>query len=232
MRIGRRRPSPSWNECGELQSHRPMLNVEPVHGTVGNVRGCESCPDAHSRGRDQAIGLMEREPASGERPSPIARTHAFCHPQGCKTQSVEQPPRMEFFAGTQPAPELLDGDDADPRLGTRAPKTRHTRRGRPAAQRVDQDSRIQQQAGHRQRDCRQSPCRCRRTHAPGSSSHSCPVSGRLPSAASISSQRRSSSSPRAISSATNALRLLAPARRSSSATSASSNARCIRMGRR
>ncbi len=112
------------------------------------------------------------------------------------------------------------------------PQTRHTRRGRPAAQRVDQDRRIQQQAGHRQRDCRPSPCRCRRTHAPGSSSHSCPVSSRLPSAASFSSQRRSSSSPRAISSATNALRLLAPARLSSSATSASSNARCIRMGRR
>ena len=133
MRIDGRRPSPSWNECGELQSHRPMLNVEPVHGKVGDVRGCESCPDAYSRGRDQAIGLMEREPASGERPSPIARPHAFCHPQGCKTQPVEQPPCVEFFAGTQPAPDLLDGDDADPRLGTPAPKTRHTRRGRPAA---------------------------------------------------------------------------------------------------
>ena len=79
-------------------------------------------------------------------------------------------------------------------------------------------------------DRRPSPRLCRRTHIAGSSSHSCPESDTAPSADSMSSQRRSSSRPRWISSATKALRLRAPARRSSSATSSSSNAMCMRMG--
>ena len=45
-------------------------------------------------------------------------------------------------------------------------------------------------------DRRSSPRRCRRTHSAGSSSHACPVSSIPPSAASMSSQRLSSSRPR------------------------------------
>lgn len=214
----------------ESRSHWPMPDVEFIHGKVVDVRGRKIGADPDRRSRNQTVGLMERESAPRERASPAARTHAFRHPQGCETQPIEQPPGVDFLTRTQSAPDLLDGDDANPRLRPRAPETCHPSRGGTATKRIDQYRRVQQQAGHGQPDRWRSPRRCCRIHAAGSSSHSCPVSGRLPSAASISSQRRSSSSPRAISSATNALRLLAPARRSSSATSASSNAMCIRMG--
>jgi len=77
---------------------------------------------------------------------------------------------------------------------------------------------------------RESRRRCARTHAAGSSSHSCPVSGRAPRALSMSSHRCSSSSPRRMSSAMNALRRRGPTLRSSSPISSSSSAMCNRMG--
>ena len=125
---------------------------------------------------------------------------------------------------------LLDRDRAGPRLRAGAPEPCDTSRGGPAAKRIDEHGRVQQQAGHRQPERRSSPRLCRRTHVAGSSSHSCPRSGTLPSADSMSSQRRSSSRPCLISSVTKALRRRAPARRSSSATKSSSNAICMRMG--
>ncbi len=76
---------------------------------------------------------------------------------------------------------------------------------------------------------RESPRRCCLTHPPGSASQSWLWPESLPSALSMSSHLRSSSRPRRISSATKALRLRGPARRSNSATSSSSNAMCKRM---
>ena len=189
-------------------------------------------PTPTAAAANQAVGLVERDAAPGERATPATCLNALGHPQRSETQAAEQPARVPLFAFPQPTPYLLDGDDAGPGLRARASQTGHALRGSVSTKRVDEHRRVQQHAGHRQPERRGSPRRCCRTHAAGSSSQSWPVSGRLPSAAWISSQRRSSSSPRSINAAMKALRRRAPARRSSSATRASSNAMCMRMGLR
>ena len=208
----------------------PVLNLNLRHGKVPHVCRCERGADADGGSRDETIGLVERNATLRERLSPGSGANSLRYTEGCEAQAVEQAPRAGLLFLAQPPPELLDRDRAYPGFGARAPKTSHPIRRRAAAQGVDQHCRIEEQSGHRQPDRWASPRRCSRTHAAGSSSQSCPVSGMLPRAASISSQRRSSSRPRAMSSETKALRRREPARRSSSATSSSSNMMCIRMG--
>ena len=212
------------------RTDRPVLHVEFTHGKVVDVGRRERRTDARRRRGNQAVSLVQGNAPHGMRATPGAGPHSLGCSQRRKTQSVEKPSCRELFAGTKPTPDLLGRDRACPWIRAHASQPGDTERSRSASKRVDEHGRIQQEPSHRQPERRQSPCLCRRTHIAGSSSHSCPESDTAPSADSMSSQRRSSSRPRWISFATKALRRRAPARRSSSATSSSSNAICMRMG--
>ncbi len=129
----------------------------------------------------------------------------------------------------QASPDFLDRDGTDPWLDTGPAKSSDTFDCGTSAQSVDQHGGIEQEPRHTQPVRWSSLCRCARTQARGSLSHSWPVSAIVPSEASMSSHLRSSSSPRRISAAMNALRFRGPARRSKSATRSSSRCMCILM---
>ena len=207
-----------------------MLNVDFAHGEIVDIRRRECRTDTCSRSGNQTVSLVQGDAPHRIRPAPTARPHPLGRSQRREAQAIEQPSCRQLLAGAQPTPNLLDRDRTSPRLRADASESDNTSRSRPTAKRIDEYGRIQQQASHHQPERRRSPCLCRRTHIAGSSSHSCPESDTLPSADSMSSQRRSSSRPRLINSATKALRRRAPARWSSSATNSSSNAMCMRMG--
>ena len=173
---------------------------------------------------------MQRDSASPERTAPPSRSHPFGHSQRGKSEAIEHAAGDRLLARPQTAPNLFDRDHADPRFRARSSQGRESSGGGPAAKRIDKDSRIKEHARHGQPARRGSARRCWRTHTAGSSSHSCPVSGKAPRAASMSSQRRSSSRPRWMSSVMKALRRRGPARRSISRTRSCSRTMCRRMG--
>ena len=215
----------------EPLTRRPMLNVDLAHGEVADVRSRQRGSDADRGGGDQAVRLVKRDAAPSERATPPARMPSAT-PSGARRRPLNS--RRACRSSPSRSPRQISSTETTQAQGSvpERPQAGNALRGSVSTKRVDEHRRIQQHAGHRQPERRWSPRRCCRTHAAGSSSQSWPVSGRLPSAAWISSQRRSSSSPRSINAAMKALRRPAPARRSSSATRASSNAVCIRMGLR
>ena len=129
----------------------------------------------------------------------------------------------------QASPDFLDRDGTDPWLDTGPAKSSDTFDCGTSTQSVDQHGGIKQEPRHTQPVRWSSLCRCARTQARGSLSHSWPVSAIVPSEASMSSHLRSSSRPRRIRAAMNALRFRGPARRSKSSTRSSSSCMCILM---
>ncbi len=208
---------------------RPVLDIEFRHREIGNVRRGQRRGDPDGRGCDQAVSLVEGDPALGELTTPAACTLRFGGAERRQPESPNQATSGRFLLRPKTTPDLLDRDGRYPRLDTDASESLDATGGGPSSECVDQHRRVEQQPGHAQPTRRGSPLRCARTQLAGPSSHSWPVSGMVPNDASISSQRRSSSRPRRINAAMKALRRLGPARRSRSATSSSSRCMCNRM---
>ena len=208
---------------------RPVLDIEFRHREIGNVRRGQRRGDPDGRGCDQAVSLMEGDPALGELTTPAACTLRFGGAERHQPESPNQATSGRFLLRPKTTPDLLDRDGRYPRLDTDASESLDATGGGPSSERVDQHRRVEQQPGHAQPTRRGSPLRCARTQLAGPSSQSWPVSEMVPNDASISSQRRSSSRPRRINAAMKALRRLGPARRSRSATSSSSRCMCNRM---
>ena len=209
-------------------SVRPL---RPAMGKSSTFAVATTAPTPLAEARDQTIGLMECHAALG---GTHVATFPRRRPSATPSGASRRPRNSRCAIASSPArrPRQISSTEMAQTHGStpQAAQTRDPRGGRSTAKRVDENRGIQQQPRHGQPLRRLSPRRCRRTHSAGSLSQSWPVSGNCARAASMSSQRLSSSRPRWISSEMKALLRRAPARWSSSAISASGNAMCILMG--
>lgn len=125
-----------------------MLDVQPGHREVLHVGGREARADADRGGADEAVGLMQRRAAVGVLASPAPCEHAFADSERRDTQPVEESSYEPLLVGAHPAPDLLDGDGAHPRLGADAAKASNSSGRGPTSERVDEHRRVEQQARH------------------------------------------------------------------------------------
>ena len=188
-------------------------------------------PAAAAAIRQSAWWRVTPRAANSRRQAPARIPSAA--PRGAKRSALKSRRAPSASCGRRPR-QISSTDTAQTHGSTPSRRSRATRtaagRPRKASMSTVESSNSRDIFQPFQPDRRPSPRRCLRTHAAGSSSHSWPWSSSVPSPASISSQRRSSSRARSISLQMNALRRRRPARRSSSLTSVSGNAMCILMG--
>jgi len=211
-----------------LSTGRPGLDVEALHREVSRIAGGEPGPGRNCRGGDQAVGLTQRYPSSGELPPPCSRPDALLSRDRQHDQAVEQGLGGCPLSRPQPANYLFDVDaGGGEHLAARGQRFQAVADG-PAPQVVDQDRGIEEDHPTRRR----SPRRCARTQAAGSSSQSCPRSGIAPRAESMSSRRSACSRAAATASRTKRLRPRFPATSSIRPRSSSSMSMCTRMCRR
>lgn len=125
-----------------------MFDVQLGHRKVGDVGRRQRGADADGSGPDQAVGLMQRHAFLGVLPSPAACEYPFADSEWRDAQPVEESPHDGLLVVTHPAPDLLDGESAHPRLGTNATQPGETSGRGSASERVDENRRVEQQARH------------------------------------------------------------------------------------
>ena len=91
---------------------------------------------------------MKRDSSVGELPPPPSCLLPLGHSEWRQARAAEEAACDRLFARAKPAPNLLDRDDADPRLDARSAESRHPAGGRSAPQRVDDDRGIEKDSCH------------------------------------------------------------------------------------
>ena len=100
-----------------------MLDREPLEREVARIAGREPPTDRNRGGGDQAVGLGQRPPSSGEVPAPFSGFPAFPLAESGKSQTIEEPPGGLELGRSQPAHSLLDVDGAYVRMIARFAQT-------------------------------------------------------------------------------------------------------------
>ena len=126
----------------------PVLHPEARHREVGHVGGGQRRPDAHGGGRDEAVDLVQGDPTFGVVSSPRPGPDTLGHTERRQAKASEESARRRFLGGSEPTPDLLDGDGAHPWLHPGAPERGDPTSRRAPAQGVDQNSGVEQQASH------------------------------------------------------------------------------------
>lgn len=125
-----------------------MLNNEFLHRKVEGVASGQARPYSNCCRRDQAVGLMEGDSGFGVLLSPRPGSHSLFNSEGSKPESLEQTPRRTLLTRTDPSPNLLDRDHADPWLLPLATQAAKAISGPASAQHIDQHGRIEEQPRH------------------------------------------------------------------------------------
>jgi hypothetical protein len=127
---------------------RPVIDRDLPHREVVDVCGGDRSTYSERGSRDQAVGLVEGHSSLRELTSPGTGADPLSGAQWRDPQTVEQAPGYWFFDLPQPAPDLLDRDGTHPWLRPDPSEPGHSRRRRPAPERVDQDRGVEQEPGH------------------------------------------------------------------------------------
>jgi CMP/dCMP kinase len=123
-----------------------VLDIELWHRKVLWVARSQSSADPDGRGGDQAVGLAEGGALARILSTPASRSFPLGEVQPCHAHPAQETPDDLLLGGSRSTQHLLDVDRADPRGLTRIPQRPHTLGGRATAQRVDQDSCVEQQS--------------------------------------------------------------------------------------
>jgi hypothetical protein len=125
-----------------------VLNSEFLHRKVEGVASGQARPYSNCCRRDQAVGLMEGDSGFGVLLSPRPGSHSLFNSEGGKPESLEQTPRRALLTRTDPSPNLLDRDHADPWLLPLTPQAAKTIGGLASAQNVDKHRRVEEKPRH------------------------------------------------------------------------------------
>jgi len=91
-----------------------VIDGDPLHGKIVDVRGGDSRANSKRGRRDKTVRLVEGDSSVGKLTSPGAGADPLGGAQGRNPQTVEQTPDHWFFSPAQPAPDLFDRDGAHP----------------------------------------------------------------------------------------------------------------------
>jgi len=123
----------------------PVLRLERRHREVLRVAGGELRADSDRGGGDKAVSLAERDASLRMISAPAPREIALGEAERSKAQASQEAGHHGLLAAAGSAQDLLDVDRAYPRNVPCVSQRSNARGGGKAAQRVDQNRRVEQQ---------------------------------------------------------------------------------------
>jgi hypothetical protein len=121
-----------------------MFDLELWHWEILRVPRRETRACADGGGRDQAVGLRQRDPPLGEISAPVSGTCSLRSPEGSEMQAAQQAHGGVTLVLAYAAHHLLDVHRADPRDIPGLVKAAESLGGIPPAQGIHKDGGVKQ----------------------------------------------------------------------------------------
>jgi hypothetical protein len=125
-----------------------MLHTNAKHREVRRIACSQSRADADSRRCDETISLMDSNAPTRMVATPRTGELTLSDVQRGESQAAKEAPGGDLLRRSDPTPNLLDRYCADPGFISTAPHLSEATLRGTAAQHVDQDRRVEQNASH------------------------------------------------------------------------------------